>query len=117
VERWNRLHPAGPRRTSHVGDLLGSDGGPVIAVTDYMKSLPDQIAPYVDRRFVSLGTDGFGRSDTREALRNFFEVDAAHIEVAVLAALAESGAVDPSVVVEALAAHGIDPDTPDPLLR
>jgi pyruvate dehydrogenase E1 component len=81
-----------------------------------MKSVPDQIAPYVPKRFVSLGTDGFGRSDTREALRRFFEIDAAHIEVAVLSALAADGVIDASVVASAISDHGIDPDAPNPLL-
>ena len=81
-----------------------------------MKSVPDQIAPYVPKRFVSLGTDGFGRSDTREALRRFFEIDAAHIEIAVLSALAADGVIDASVVASAISDNGIDPDAPNPLL-
>jgi pyruvate dehydrogenase E1 component len=81
-----------------------------------MKSVPDQIAPYVPKRFVALGTDGFGRSDTREALRRFFEIDAAHIEIAVLSALAADGVIDASVVASAISDHGIDPDAPSPLL-
>ena len=117
VERWNRLHPSEPARVSHVAAALGAAPGPVVAVTDYMKIVPDQVAPYVPKRFVSLGTDGFGRSDTREALRRFFETDAAHIEIAALSALAADGVVEPDVVAEAIRTHGIDPDTPDPLVR
>ena len=79
-----------------------------------MKSVPDQIARFVPKRFVPLGTDGFGRSDTREALRRFFETDAAHVEVAVLSALAAEGAVDATVVADAIKRHELDTDSPDP---
>ena len=79
-----------------------------------MKAVPDQIAPYVSKRFVSLGTDGFGRSDTREALRRFFEVDAANIEIAVLSALAADGVIDASVVASVIGEHGIDTESIDP---
>ena len=85
-----------------------------MAVSDYMKLVPDQIARWVPGRYVTLGTDGFGRSDTREALRAFFEIDAAHIVVAVLSALADDGRIDRSVVTEAIVRYGINPDTPDP---
>jgi pyruvate dehydrogenase E1 component len=116
VERWNRLHPTDAPRSAQVTVQLGAAPGPVVAVTDFMKSVPDQIAPYVPKRFVSLGTDGFGRSDTRAALRRFFEIDAAHIEIAVLSALAADGVIEPSVVASAIADHGIDPEAPNPLL-
>ncbi|MFZ9627777.1 MAG: pyruvate dehydrogenase (acetyl-transferring), homodimeric type, partial [Ilumatobacteraceae bacterium] len=114
AERWNRLHPSQPRRTAVVRDLLGSSNAPVIAVTDFMKIVPEQVARFVDRPFVPLGTDGMGRSDTREALRRFFEVDAGHVVVAVLAALAETGAVPGEAVAVAMQRHGIDPDSVDP---
>ncbi len=117
VERWNRLHPLESPRTAQVTDQLGAAPGPIIAVTDFMKSVPDQIARFVPKRFVPLGTDGFGRSDTREALRRFFETDAAHVEVAVLSALAAEGAVDGSVVHDAIKAHEIDADAADPITR
>lgn len=117
VERWNRLHPGEPARVATVTERLGSAPGPVVAVTDYMRIVPDQVAPFVPKRFVTLGTDGFGRSDTREALRRFFETDAAHIEVAVLSALAADGRVDGDVVGDAIRAHGIDPDAADPWIR
>jgi pyruvate dehydrogenase E1 component len=115
VERWNRLHPGDEPKVPMVTRLLAGDG-PIIAVTDSMKSVPDQIARWipVGRRFTPLGTDGFGRSDTREALRRFFETDAAHVEVAVLSALLADGALDASVVRHAIERHGIDPDAPDP---
>jgi pyruvate dehydrogenase E1 component len=117
VERWNRLHPLETARISDVAAKLGSAPGPIIAVTDFMKSVPDQIARFVPKNFIPLGTDGFGRSDTRAELRKFFETDAAHIEVAVLSALADLGTVEASVVAEAIAAHGIDAEAVDPRER
>ncbi len=85
-----------------------------MAVTDYLRAVPDQISRWVPRPFTSLGTDGFGRSDTRAALRRFFEVDAAHLVVAVLAALAQEGEAKTDEVAEAMAVYGIDPDAADP---
>ncbi|NCY16598.1 MAG: pyruvate dehydrogenase (acetyl-transferring), homodimeric type [Actinobacteria bacterium] len=117
IERWNRLHPLETPRRSDVATRLGAAPGPIVAVTDFMKSVPDQIARFVPKTFVPLGTDGFGRSDTRARLRRFFETDAAHIEVAVLSALAAEGRIDPSVVIDAIAAHGIDVEAPDPRER
>ena len=117
VERWNRLHPGEPKRVSDVAARLGAAPGPIIAVTDFMKSVPDQIARFVPKRFVPLGTDGFGRSDTRDRLRRFFETDAAHIEVAVLGALADDGAIDASFAAEAIRAFAIDVDAADPRAR
>ena len=119
TERWNRLHPTDEPRVADVTALLAQSAGPIIAVTDFMKAVPDQISRFVPigRRFVPLGTDGFGRSDTREALRRFFETDAAHVEVATLAALADDGAVDRSTVVDAIKRHDIDPDLADPATR
>ena len=117
VERWNRLHPAEPMRVADVTSLLGTGDAPVVAVTDFMKSVPDQIARFVERPFLPLGTDGFGRSDTREALRRFFETDAAHVEVAVLSMLARQGAVETALVEHVIAEHGIDSEAGDPLLR
>ncbi len=83
-------------------------------MTDYLRAVPDQVARWVPRPFVSLGTDGFGRSDTRAALRRFFEVDAAHVVVAVLSALAETGDAKHDEVADAIARYGIDPDSADP---
>jgi pyruvate dehydrogenase E1 component len=85
-----------------------------VAVTDYMKAVPDQVARWVPHHFVPLGTDGFGRSDTREALREFFEVDMRHVVVTVLSALADTGAIDASTVEEAITHYGIDPEALDP---
>jgi pyruvate dehydrogenase E1 component len=113
-ERWNRLHPEEPKREPFVAQALASAEGPVVAVTDSLKLVPDQIARWVHQPFVTLGTDGFGRSDTREALRRFFEIDAEHVAVAVLSALADMGEVKPETVAEAIARYGIDAERPSP---
>jgi pyruvate dehydrogenase E1 component len=117
TERWNRLHPGQPARTPRVTELLDGDG-PVIAVTDFMKAVPDQIARWVpqDRSFTPLGTDGFGRSDTREALRRHFEIDAPHVVAATLAALAAAGEVKPELVQDAIDRYELDPERIDPRL-
>jgi pyruvate dehydrogenase E1 component len=114
TERWNRLHPGQPGRVPYVAERLAESDGPIVAVTDFMRSVPDQVARWMPRRFLSLGTDGFGRSDTRDVLRRFFEVDAGHIVIAVLSGLAADGAVPESSVVEALCAYGVEADLPDP---
>ncbi|MEZ5177641.1 MAG: pyruvate dehydrogenase (acetyl-transferring), homodimeric type [Acidimicrobiales bacterium] len=116
VERHNRLHPDGERRTPRVTELLSTSAGPIVAVTDFLRAVPDQVARWVPegRSWTSLGTDGFGRSDTREALRRYFETDGPHVVVAVLAALAAEGAIPASVVADAIAHHGIDPDAAVP---
>ena len=116
TERWNRLHPGETPRTSRVTELLSDGTGPIVAVTDFMKAIPDQVARWIPagRRFVPLGTDGFGRSDTREALRRHFETDTGHVVVAVLAALAADGTVEPSAVKDAIDRYGIDPEAIDP---
>ncbi len=110
TERWNRLHPDVEPRTSFVAQQLATSAGPIVAVTDFMRSVPDQISRWAPRSYTSLGTDGFGRSDTREALRRFFETDSGHVVVAVLAALATEGLVEPGDVLKAAADHGIDRD-------
>ena len=115
AERWNRLHPGHTPRVPVVASLLAESSGPIIATTDFMKIVPEQIARFVaGRQFVSLGTDGMGRSDTREALRRHFEVDAGHIVVATLAALATMGSLPPEVVANALNRYGINPEALDP---
>ena len=114
VDRWNRLHPGTERRVPLVTESLADGSGPVVAVTDFIRSVPDQVSRWVPRPFSSLGTDGFGRSDTRDALRRFFEVDAAHIVVSVLAGLAETGAIPADVVAKAIDRYGIDGSTADP---
>ncbi len=119
TERWNRLHPTDEPRDAFVTSQLAASEGPIVAVTDFMKAVPDQIARFVPtgRRFTPLGTDGFGRSDTREALRRFFETDSAHVVVATLAGLAADGAIERSVVADALAHHHIDTEAADPVTR
>jgi len=119
ADRWNRLHPLDDPAVPLVTQRLDESVGPVIAVTDFMKAVPDQIAPFIPehRPFVTLGTDGFGRSDTREALRRFFETDSPHVQVAVLSALARAGSVDPSVVADCIKRNEIDADSPDPRTR
>ncbi|HEX3461366.1 MAG TPA: pyruvate dehydrogenase (acetyl-transferring), homodimeric type [Acidimicrobiales bacterium] len=117
VERWNRLHPGEEPRVSLVADSLAGVDGPVVAVTDFVRAVPDQISRFVPRHFTSLGTDGFGRSDTRDTLRRFFEVDAAHIVVAVLDGLVASGEVQPEVVSKAIHQYGIDASSGDPWTR
>jgi pyruvate dehydrogenase E1 component len=115
TERWNRLHPGQEPRVPLVRRLLGDAPGPIVAVTDFMKIVPEQVARFLpDRTFVPLGTDGMGRSDTREALRHYFEVDAGHIVVAVLGGLAEAGEVKAETVAEAIRHYDIDPESADP---
>jgi pyruvate dehydrogenase E1 component len=117
ADRWNSLHPGEDPRVPFVTRELEGTLGPVIAVSDYMRIVPDQIARWVPRSYNSLGTDGFGRSDTRESLRGFFETDADHVVVATLSALAKDQRLDPGVVREAIQRLGIDPDIGDPWTR
>ena len=117
VERWNLLHPGETPKVPFVTELLSEGSGPVIAVSDYMKMVPDQVGRWIPRRYITLGTDGFGRSDTREELRRFFEVDAGHVVVAVLSGLAADGEIDATVVTDAMKRYGIDPDVGNPLHR
>ncbi|HEU5302340.1 MAG TPA: pyruvate dehydrogenase (acetyl-transferring), homodimeric type [Acidimicrobiia bacterium] len=114
VERWNRLHPTEAPRVSYVAERLAVTEGPVVAVTDFMKSVPDQIARFVPAPFVPLGTDGYGFSDTRLALRRHFEVDAAHVVVATLDSLARTGDLKAEVVDGAIRRFDIDSERPDP---
>ena len=117
VERENRLHPSRPPVAPRVTRLLERSQGPITAVTDFMKIVPEQIARFVtDRVFVPLGTDGMGRSDTREALRAHFEVDTPNIVLGVLHGLSRSGSVEPSVVDKAIAHYGLDPERVDPYI-
>jgi pyruvate dehydrogenase E1 component len=116
-DRWNRLHPLDVPRTPFVSDQLAATEGPVVAVTDYVKSVPDGVARFVPKPFVVLGTDGYGYSDTREALRRHFEVDAAHVAVGTLDALATQGDVKGEVVAEAIRRYEIDPEATDPRRR
>ncbi|MEK6735692.1 MAG: pyruvate dehydrogenase (acetyl-transferring), homodimeric type [Pseudomonadota bacterium] len=114
VTRWNMLHPTKPSKTSHVENCFKGREGPVVAATDYMKIYADQIREFVPGVYRVLGTDGFGRSDTREKLRQFFEVDRYYIVIAALKALAESGKIPDKQVAQAIRTFGIDPDKPNP---
>ncbi len=115
VERHNRLHPENAHKISYVNQQLDGRKGPVIAATDYMRLYAEQIRPFINAPYVTLGTDGYGRSDTRAKLRHFFEVDAKFIVVAALSALAELGDVPKSTVVDAMKRYGIDPEKLDPV--
>jgi pyruvate dehydrogenase E1 component len=116
VTRWNLLHPTEERRIPMVTRLLSDVDGPVIAVTDYMRLVPDQVSRWVPKPFTTLGTDGFGRSDARKALRRHFEVDTGHIVAATLSTLAGEGAVPETVVRDAFDRYEIDPEAPDPAI-
>jgi pyruvate dehydrogenase E1 component len=115
VTRWNMLHPSEPARLSYVENCLKDCTGPVVAATDYMKIFADQIREFVPGRYKVLGTDGFGRSDTREKLRQFFEVDRHYVTIATLQALAEDGKISTEIVTQAIRKFGIDPDKPNPV--
>ena len=115
AERYNLLHPEEAPRVPYVSQMLAGYDGPVIAATDYMKSFADQIRPFVSRRFHALGTDGYGRSDYRRKLRDFFEVDRRWIALAALNALAADGKLPKREVSAAIAKLGIDPNKPDPV--
>jgi pyruvate dehydrogenase E1 component len=113
--RWNMLHPDEDRKLSYVEECLGNTEGPVIAATDYMRIFADQIRPYIlNKNYVVLGTDGFGRSDTREKLRDFFEVDRRYVVIAALSALVDDGVIPKGTVGEAIKKYGINPDKPEP---
>jgi pyruvate dehydrogenase E1 component len=115
VERWNRLHPSQEPRIADVAQLLADAPGPIVAVTDFMKIVPEQVARFLpDRTFIPLGTDGMGRSDTRESLRNFFEIDLGHVVVGVLSALHATGEVGADQIEAAISRYGIDADAIDP---
>jgi pyruvate dehydrogenase E1 component len=115
TDRWSRLHPTEEPRLSHVEQCLAGREGPAVASTDYIRTFADQIRPFVrGRRYEVLGADGFGRSDYRVKLRRFFEVDRHHVAIAALRALADEGAVDRSVVGQAIEKYGVDPESPPP---
>ncbi len=116
-ERWNRLNPSKDPKQSHVEKCLGDNKTPVIAASDYIRAFPEQIRAYIPAPYTVLGTDGFGRSDTRENLRSFFEVNRHHIVISALKALADAGKFDLAKVDVAIAKYGIDPDKPAPWLN
>jgi pyruvate dehydrogenase E1 component len=114
VERWNLLHPAEPPKIPYIVNALSKARGPIVAASDYMKTLPDQLAPWLAPRLVALGTDGFGRSDNREQLRRFFEVNAESIVTTTLSKLAREGKFDMQRAQKAFAELGVDVDAPNP---
>jgi pyruvate dehydrogenase E1 component len=122
AERWNLLHPEAKSRVPYVAQCLEKRAGPVVAASDYMKTFADQIRPFMpkdgaqDRIYRVLGTDGFGRSDSRAKLRHFFEVNRYFVAIAALKALAESGEGKAKTVADAIRKYGIDPEKPDPTL-
>jgi pyruvate dehydrogenase E1 component len=114
ADRWNRLHPDGERRVPYLNECLAPSEGPIVAATDYLKALPDMVSRWIDRPYTVLGTDGFGRSDTREALRTHFEVNAEHITYAALYGLCLDGASTPDELRRAIGELGIDPERVNP---
>jgi len=115
IERWNLLHPAEPAKQTYIRQALGEREGPFVAATDYIKTVPDQIRQWVPGHYTVLGTDGYGRSDSRAELRRFFEVDRHYVVIAALKALADDGKIDMDTVTKAMETFGIDPEKPNPL--
>jgi pyruvate dehydrogenase E1 component len=115
IARWNMLHPNEPQQQNYVQQTLAGREGPFIAATDYMKTVADQIRQWVPGSYTALGTDGFGRSDSRAELRRFFEVDRHYVVVASLKALADEGKIDKNIVSKAMQTFGIDPEKSNPL--
>jgi pyruvate dehydrogenase E1 component len=115
VERWNLLNPGEKPRVPFVAELLGASASPVVAATDYMRTVPDQIRQWLPQSYVTLGTDGFGRSDARAELRGHFEVDRRFVALAALKALADAGQIDRKTVIAAMTKFGIDPAKTNPL--
>jgi pyruvate dehydrogenase E1 component len=113
--RWNMLHPLDEPRVCYVTQRLAAHAGPCIAATDYIRAYAGQIREYVPQRYRVLGTDGFGRSDSRRKLREYFEVNRHYVVVAALKALAEEGEIAPTEVASAIAKYGIDPEKPNPM--
>jgi pyruvate dehydrogenase E1 component len=116
ADRWNRLHPTEPERKPYIHQALGDIDMPIIAASDYLKIVADQIAPWLPGRLTALGTDGFGRSENREHLRRFFEVDAQSIAAAALSRLSRWGRFDAARAHQAILDLGLNPDTIDPSL-
>jgi len=117
IDRWNRMHPDKPQKESHITQHLKNTEGPVIASTDYMKSFAEQIAVFLPQKFIALGTDGFGRSDSRENLRHFFEVDRHYVVVATLKALSDEAKIKSSIVTDAIKKFKLDPNKPNPVTQ
>ncbi len=115
VERWNRYHPLESKRIPYITSCLENTEGPIIAATDYIKLFSDQVRAFVPRHYVVLGTDGYGRSDTRSQLRQFFEVDRYYVVCAALKALADEGMLSQEIVKQAMEKYKINPDKPNPI--
>ncbi len=115
TDRWNRLHPSQAPRVPHVAQVLPPEGGQIVIATDWIRAYPGLVTPWLPASSVVLGTDGFGRSDTREALRRFFEIDAPHIAAATIGALARAGKLPPAEAEAAMRELDVDPDAPDPM--
>jgi pyruvate dehydrogenase E1 component len=116
ADRWNLINPEADKKVPFVSEKLSGTKGPIIAATDYIKAYAEQLRPYIARDYTVLGTDGFGRSDTRSKLRRFFEVDRGFIVVAALTALARDGKVKPEEITKALKDFGIDSEKPNPMM-
>jgi pyruvate dehydrogenase E1 component len=114
VTRWNQLHPTRKAKQSYIEKMLKGSKGPAIIATDYTQTYADQIRAYVPMQYVVLGTDGFGRSDTRANLRTFFEVNRYYVAIAALKALADEGVIDAETVQQAIKQYNIDPEKPNP---
>ncbi len=115
IERWNRLNPGKDKKLSNIENAISDKDSPIIASTDYMKSFPEQISRFLPNHFIPLGTDGYGRSDSREALRNFFEVDRFYIVIAALNALVDAKKIDSSILLKAVKDFKLDGDKPNPM--
>ena len=118
ADRWNLLHPAEPARLPHITQCLAPTSGPIVVSTDYMRIFAEQVRAYIPsgRTYKVLGTDGFGRSDTRAKLREFFEVNRHFVVIAALKALADEGSLSVGVVTQAIEKYGINPNKPNPVL-
>src|SRR5262249_28745647 len=114
IERWNRLHPAEKAKQPYVLSAIASAEGPIVAASDYIKAVPDQLAPWLGTRMVTLGTDGFGRSDNREHLRRHFEINAESMAAAMLSRLARDGKFDPQRAQKAMEELGVNTEKIDP---
>ena len=115
AERWNQLHPEKPARVPYVEQVLGQEGGPIIVATDWVKQLPDMVGRWIKAPYVVLGTDGYGRSDTRENLRAWFGIDTPHIVAAAYTGLVQCGELEPKAAAKAIRELGLDPESTDPL--
>ena len=113
--RWNQLHPTKKARKSYLETQMNGRKGPAVMVTDYTRPFVNQLREFMPNRFVTLGTDGYGRSDTRENLRIFFEVNRYYVVVAALKALADDGELDAKIVQQAIKKYGVDPEKPNPM--